>query len=123
MDEERRKERVAIEEKAVQELRAHMKIEDEEKQKTHQWRVGKEIPIAVVGAIVLQTIGVVWGAATLSARVDYIEKTEHATQAVQATVDRRQDEEARRSEDRVIVQLDKINVKLDRVIESKIGRP
>ena len=123
MDEERRKERVAIEEKAVEELRAHMQTEDEEKKHTRQWHVGKEIPIAVVGAIVLQTVGVVWGAATLSARVDYIEKSETATHAVQATVDRRQDEEARRSEDRVIVQLDKINVKLDRVIESKIGRP
>lgn len=122
MEEERRTKRVAVEEKAVKELRAHMITEDQQKERAKKWHVGKEIPIAVIVTITLQTVGVVWGAATLAARVDYIEKTEATAHLVQATVDRRQDDEARRSEDRVIVQLDKINVKLDRVIESKLGR-
>ena len=119
MEEERRKTRVALEERAVKELRAHMITEDQQKERAKRWHVGKEIPIAVISAIAFQTIGVVWGAATLSARVDYIEKTEATAHLVQATVDKRQDDEARRSEDRVIVQLDKINTKIDRVLENK----
>lgn len=118
-DEERRKKRIAIDEKALEELRTHMETEDQQKRRALRWHVGREVPIAVIGTIILQTIGVIWGAATLAARVDYIEKTEATAHLVQATVDKRQDDEARRSEDRVIVQLDKINAKIDRVLEGK----
>jgi len=33
------------------------------------WHVGKEIPLALIAVIVMQTIGVVWWAATLSSQV------------------------------------------------------
>lgn len=119
MDEERRKQRIAIEENAVRELRTHMQIEDEDKQRTRKWHVGKEIPLAMVGAIFLQTVGVVWGAATLNAKVENNEKAANTATVVQATVDRRQDEEARRSEDRILGALEKLSSKVDRVLEGK----
>lgn len=118
-DEERRKKRIAIEERAVTELRDHMMIEDQEKARSKQWHMGKEVPIAMVGAIILQTVGVVWGAATLNAKVESNEKAGAVAQIVQTAVDRRQDEEARRSEDRILTQLEKLNGKLDRIMESK----
>lgn len=117
--EERRKQRVAIEEKAVEELREHIMIEDERQDRTKRWHVGKEIPLALVGTVLLQTIGVVWGAATLNAKVENNEKATGVAQMVQAAVDRRQDEEARRSEDRILAQLEKLNSKLDRIMEGK----
>ena len=117
MDEERRKQRLAIEEQAVKELRTHMRTEDEEKEQRKKWHMGKEIPLAMVGAIILQTVGVVWGAATLNAKVESNEKAANIAAVVQITVDRKQDEEARRSEDRIIIQLDKVNSKLDRIME------
>jgi len=35
-----------------------------------RWHVGKEIPLAMITALVLQTFGVIWWAATLSTKVD-----------------------------------------------------
>lgn len=34
------------------------------------WHVGKEIPLAMIFAIVMQTMGAIWWAATLSAKLD-----------------------------------------------------
>lgn len=34
------------------------------------WHVGKEIPLAMIFAIFMQTIGAVWWAATLSTKLD-----------------------------------------------------
>lgn len=34
------------------------------------WHVGKEIPIAMLFAIILQSFGAIWWAATLSAKLD-----------------------------------------------------
>ncbi|MCR4304981.1 MAG: hypothetical protein NUV63_12300 [Gallionella sp.] len=96
-------------------------MEDTEKeQQRRNWHVGREIPIALVAVIILQTAGVVWGAATLNARVDNSEKAMVTALAVQASVDGRQDAEARRSEDRILSQLEKVNGKLDRLIEQGV---
>lgn len=116
---ERRKAMVAVEEKIVQELRDHMINEDEQKERGKRWHVGKEIPIALVTGLCLQTAGLIWGASALFSRVDYIEKAGDVSKLAQITIDRRQDDDARRSEDRIVGQLDKINVKLDRVIEAR----
>lgn len=35
-----------------------------------RWHVGKEIPLALVGALLLQTVGLVWSIAGLYNRVD-----------------------------------------------------
>lgn len=34
------------------------------------WHVGKEIPIALIATIAFQTIGLIWWAATITAKVD-----------------------------------------------------
>ncbi|CAB4180494.1 hypothetical protein UFOVP1040_63 [uncultured Caudovirales phage] len=38
--------------------------------RTEQWHVGKEIPLALMFTLVIQTGGMVWWAATLSQKVD-----------------------------------------------------
>jgi hypothetical protein len=38
------------------------------------WHVGKEIPLAMLLTMVAQTLGVVWWAATLSSKVEALEK-------------------------------------------------
>lgn len=40
--------------------------ENEEKER---WHVGKEVPIVLICTLIIQTIGVVWWAATISAEV------------------------------------------------------
>ena len=119
MDDERRKQRIAIEEEAVRQLEKHMSTEDQEKERTKQWHIGKEIPIAVIVVLVIQTAGVIWWAASTSVKVEFMKEANVASQIVQTSIDRRQDDEAKRSEDRVLVQLDKINMKLDRITEVK----
>lgn len=116
---ERRKAMVAVEEKIVQELRDHMTNEDEQKERGKRWHVGKEIPIALIAGLFIQTAGLIWGASALFSRVDYIERASSVAMVAQVTIDKRQDDDARRSEDRIVAQLDKINTKLDRVMELK----
>ena len=38
------------------------------------WRLDRKVPLVLILAIALQTLAVVWGAATLSARVEVLEK-------------------------------------------------
>jgi len=42
----------------------------ENKRETDKWHVGKEIPVAVILAFFLQTVGAVWWAATLTAKIE-----------------------------------------------------
>lgn len=39
-------------------------------EKKENWHVGKEIPIAMLFAILLQTMGAIWWAATMSTKLD-----------------------------------------------------
>jgi hypothetical protein len=84
-----------------------------------RWHVGKEIPIATIIVLILQTVGVIWVAATTFAKVDFMKEASVAAQIVQTAIDKKQDDEAQRSESRVMMQLDKVNMKLDRLIEKK----
>lgn len=36
----------------------------------NRWHVGKEIPLAMIFALLMQTAGVIWWAASLSAKID-----------------------------------------------------
>ncbi len=47
-------------------------IQNEKNQKNNngKWHVGKEIPIALLFAIFIQTAGGIWWAATLTAKID-----------------------------------------------------
>ena len=42
----------------------------EEGDRREGWHVGKEIPLAIIFAIFIQTAGVIWWAATLSSKLD-----------------------------------------------------
>ncbi len=88
-----------------------------ENENRRKWHVGREIPVATLLVLVMQTAGVVWWAASTSARVDYMKEAAVTSQIVQAAIDRRQDDDSQRSEARIIVQLDRINAKLDMLTE------
>ena len=88
-------------------------------EKDQAWRLGKEIPVATIVVLLLQTAGVIWWAASTSARVESLEKTLTILQVAQSAVDRRQDEEAQRAEGRLLARLDQFAQKLDRLIEQK----
>lgn len=85
--------------------------------RNESWRLGKEIPIATIVVLAVQTASVIWWAASTSAKVEFMRETVVTTQVAQVAVDRRQDEEAQRAENRILLQLDKLNQKMDRLIE------
>lgn len=93
--------------------------EDCEKNQHRKWSIGREVPLATVAVLLAQTVGAIWWAASISAKVESVEKSAASTVLIQAVTDSKQDTEARRSEDRIVVQLDKVNVKIDRLIEMK----
>lgn len=95
--------------------------ENMENDNRRKWYIGKEIPVATLLVLAVQTAGVVWWAASTSARVDYMKEAAVASQIVQTAIDRRQDDDAQRQENRVLVQLDKINAKLD-LLSEKVRR-
>lgn len=123
MEEERRKARVAIEERAVQELREHMTLEDTREDRRGRWHTVKEIPVALIATLVAQTLGgaalVGAFAANVSAKFDASEKASSTALIVQATVDHRQDEDQRRAEDRIMAELRDIKMQLVRMAETK----
>lgn len=123
MEEERRKLRIAIEEKAVRDLENHMRLEDAEKEQRKKWHAVREIPLALIYTIILQTV---LGAGTLgafaastTAKFDALDKAGTAYQAVQISVDKRQDEDARRSEDRILAELRDIKLQLNKIAEQR----
>jgi hypothetical protein len=48
-------------------------------QDRRHWHIGREIPLAVIFAILVQTVGIVWWASSLSGRVDQLEKNNSAS--------------------------------------------
>lgn len=110
----------------VKRLDAHMSLEDERAGQTTQnekrrtgWHIGKEIPLAVIGALIVQTIGVIWLSAVTVTKVDLMKETQVVEKMGLAVDQKRQDDDSRRSEDRIILRLDKFDAKLDRLIEKK----
>lgn len=66
-----------------------------------RWHVGKEIPLALIFALFLQTAGWVWWAATQSAKLDYIAGKVDRFEASQYTqTDARADRELAMERDR-----------------------
>lgn len=60
-----------------------------------RWRVGKEIPLALIFALFVQTAGWIWWAASQSAKLDYIAAKVDRFEAGQYTQeDARRDKEA-----------------------------
>jgi hypothetical protein len=84
-----------------------------------KWHVEKSVPLATIAMLMLQTAGVIWWAASTSARLEYLEKGNLSAQLVQTSIDNRQDQDAQRAEGRLLGELDKVNQKLDRLIETR----
>jgi hypothetical protein len=116
MEEERRKRRIAVDAQIAEEVKEHLRREDA---RSTKWHLGREIPIAVIVMLVIQTCGVVWWAASLSAEQKSQRDIIVAGRLVQAEVDRRQDDEVQRSESRLLAAIDRVNLKLDRLIERR----
>jgi len=117
--EERRKMAAAFNEVLAKRLNEHMSREDKEKEKKARWHIGKEIPLAILAVFVAQTASVIWWAASTSAKVDFMKESNIAAQIVQTAVDRKQDEERRDVETRLMVVFERVDRKLDRLIEEK----
>lgn len=126
MSEENPSQFVEVNGEFIKRIDAHMGIEDEralaiekvEKQRKG-WHIGKEIPLAVIGALILQTVGVIWLSAVTVTKVDLMKETASMDKAQQIIINQRQDDDSRRSEDRILTRLDKVDTKLDRLIERK----
>ncbi len=88
-------------------------------QRIERWHVGKEIPLAVIATLVIQTVGIVWLAAVTVTRVGDMRENIVVDKAALVIDQKRQDDDSRRSEDRVILRLDKFDAKLDRLIEKR----
>lgn len=91
-------------------------MEDDKRQ---HWHVGREFPIATIVALLIQTAGVVWWAASTSAKVDFLKETNAAMHLMQSTIDRKQDDESRLQEVRTSALFERVNSKLDKLIEGK----
>jgi len=82
-------------------------------QRKERWHVGKEIPVAVILAFFLQTVGAVWWAATLTAKID-----ELSYQVAALTVDKYTQNDAKRDQALIFQRISTIESRIDRA-ESK----
>ena len=57
----------------------------------HEWHLDRKVPVAIIVAIVAQTVGATWWAASLAAKVDMIESRVSKTEgrAERAEIDAR----------------------------------
>lgn len=83
------------------------------------WHLGREIPVAIIVTLVLQTLGALWWAANIGAKVEANERAMVVAQLAQQALDRRQDDEALRSEARWTLQLERINGKIDKIMDGR----
>lgn len=97
-----------------------MEGDDQVQEDKRRWHLGKEVPVATVMIMAVQTVAVIWWAASISAKVESMDKAMLVIQIAQTARDQRQDEDAARSEARITQQLDKINQKIDRLIEARM---
>ena len=90
----------------------------------NHWHLDKRVPIALILALALQTVAIVWWAATMSQRVSEIERVITEQQILPAA-DRRitRLEQAilnlEQNQSRILDQQDRMDDKLDRIIEGR----
>ncbi len=75
--------------------------------------------LGIVLALLLQTGTAVWWAATISSDVRNEKLARAADKRTQKEIDSRQDDDARRSEDRRLAEVKEINSKLDWLIKNR----
>ncbi len=85
-----------------------------------RWHVGKEIPIAVVAAIGIQTMGIVWWSAKIDSRVTHLEANH---QVFERRMDKREEEAMRlvKVEQNLISvtgELNRVTIRLDALLDA-----
>ena len=116
MEEERRRMRVLVDETVADAVKLHLKNEDDREEKKARWHIGREIPLAIIMAFIFQTIlgaGVIGAfAATTTEKFSAQEKAMVVYQAAQRLIDQRQDDDSRRSEERIMQELHEVKMQL-----------
>ena len=84
-------------------------VGSERRQPSH-WMIDKKIPVALVIVIMLQTFGAIWWAATISGRVDGMEKSQATNSSLPERVIRLEvlAEQSRNYLDRIEKKIDNI---------------
>ena len=82
-----------------------------------EWHLDKRVPIALIATIVMQTMAAVWWAATMQSRIEALEKMLAASATTESRLVRL--EQVTLTQSRT---MDRIESKLDRVIERENGR-
>lgn len=77
-------------------------------QTKESWHVGKEIPIAMLFAIFVQTAGAIWWAATLSAKMDDL-----SFQVASLTAEKYTQHDAIRDQALIAEKIDNINRRIE----------
>lgn len=83
-----------------------------ENRRSESWHVGKEIPLAMLLAIFLQTAGAIWWAATMSQKIDSL-----SYQVASLTADKYSQHDAVRDLALVAEKMQNVNKDIDQIKE------
>lgn len=89
--------------------------EGEDRRQPERWKIKKEVSLADILSFAAAALAVVYAYTTLDKRLTIVEVATVNNQAANA----RQDEESLRMQARIDVQLDKLNSKVDRLLERR----
>ena len=89
--------------------------EGEDRRQPERWKLKKEVSLADILSFAAAALAVVYAYTTLDKRLTIVEVAAVNNQSANA----RQDEEALRVQARIDVQLDKLNNKVDRLLERR----
>lgn len=81
-----------------------------------KWHVGKEIPVAVILAFFLQTVGAVWWAATLTAKID-----ELGYQVAALTMDKYTQNDAKRDQALILQRMSSTELRVEKLEYQSLG--
>lgn len=96
--------------------------QDQRKRYDDRWHIERGVPLAIILTLLLQTAGVVWWASSITAQVNTLQEQRVAAKVDQAAVDRRQDDDRERAEQRMLAQLDLLNKKVDALLAQRGDR-
>lgn len=83
----------------------------------NQWHLNKEVPISIILALVLQTVSGIWFISKLDSRVGSLEESRKTATSEQRERDEKQDSAVALVAAETQRRLDRIEEKLDRLIE------
>ncbi len=88
------------------------------------WHLNRRVPVALIVTIIMQTIGIVWWAASISARVDVLERRLQEARHNQSRIIRLEANQnaVYQRLDRIEAASRRIEAKLDRLIMAQVAR-